>query len=81
MSAVRRSLHDAIDRMDENQACEALALIRQLQRKQSVASAVGVLRGNPTFQLPTTLGEPFPEVEPLPTNGVSATDLLVADRR
>jgi len=81
MSAVRESLIESVRELTDDEARQTLAFVQALRRRTELAELHRRLAGKPGYRLPSPAHPGFPPVEPAPTTGIPASQLLVRDRR
>jgi len=81
MATIREKLRDEVERLTEQEAEEALRIIRSLYHRRDLAPILRRLAGDPTFIVPENIGRPFHKVTPAKGTGRPASELLVEDRR
>lgn len=81
MSQVKQSLYETLDRLDDEQARLILAFATNLQKQGKRSRTLERLAQDPAFQVPAQDPPVFPVVEPIQSDGVPASKLLIEDRR
>jgi len=81
MSTIKESLQNTIDRLNDEEARQVLEFAQILRREGSASSTVRRLAGDPAFEIPSYGPGVFRMVQPITGRGVSASELLVEDRR
>lgn len=81
MSSVKESLHNTIELLSEEEANQILKLMQQLRKSSDLSSTLRRLAYDPAFEIPSNESGDFRIVEPIPGKGITASRLLVEDRR
>lgn len=81
MSSTRESLVASVRALTEEEARQALEFVQALRRRTELAELHRRLGGKPGYRLPSPQHTGFPPVEPAPTTGMPASELLIRDRR
>lgn len=81
MSHVKEILHNAIDSLNDNDAQLMLEYAKRLKEQKEISRTLAILTDDPTFEIPSELNKPFPIVKPIILDGISASELLIKDRR
>ena len=81
MSHVKETLHNAIDSLNDNDAQLILEYAKRLKEQKEISRTLAILTDDPTFEIPSELNKPFPIVRPIIFDGISASELLIKDRR
>ncbi|MBM4084131.1 MAG: hypothetical protein FJ272_05025 [Planctomycetes bacterium] len=81
MGSVKESIHDAIDRMSDEEARRLLEFVKGLRKKTRVSATLRRLAEDPAFSVPPQRNGGFRAVKPVQGKGVPASRLLVEDRR
>jgi len=81
MSAIKESLQDTINRLNDEEAKRVLEFAQLLQRKGAASSLAIRLAGDPAFEIPSQEAGAFRVVQPIQGKGIPASERLVEDRR
>jgi hypothetical protein len=81
MSAVRERLIEKIKRMPEQELKQMLDLSNHLEEAGERVAMINKLMKDRTIRIPKNLSPRFKPVEPLKGKGISASKLLIADRK
>ena len=81
MLAVKESLWHTVELLNEDEACQMLALAQCLRKRIAVPSTLTRLADDPTFRVPSGRRVTFRAVEPIRGRGIAASQLLAEDRR
>jgi len=81
LSQVKQSLYETLERLDDEQVRLILAFATSLQEQSKKSLTLERLAQDPAFKVPTQDPPVFPVVEPIQGDGISASRLLIEDRR
>ncbi len=81
MNAIKESLWRAIEALSDEEAAEALRLIRDLRERHMCMSVLRRLAQDPTFTVPQDMVGGFRSIVPVQGKGAPASSLLIQDRR
>lgn len=81
MSPAKESLLQTIEALSDEEASQAIELIRQLKTESDMDYLYRVLGNNPAFRLPARDNPKLDPVQPAETTGIPASKLLLRDRR
>lgn len=89
MTSVRELLVREVERLSEEEARDVLELLKRRQttgigpetRELTREDLIKRLAGRPGIRVPDPEAPPFEKLEPIPTRGIPASQLLIADRR
>jgi hypothetical protein len=81
MSHIKEILHNAIDSLNDNDAQLILEYAKRLKEQKEISQTLAILTDDPTFEIPSELNKPFLIVRPIIFDGISASELLIKDRR
>jgi len=79
MMTSKESLHNAIEQLSEEECRQLLEFVQYLQ--QTIPATLKQLINDATFNIPSKGFGTFQVVEPVQGEGISASRLLVEDRR
>jgi len=77
MSAIKESLLNEIERLDEKKMRRALEFIQGLHEEKTLEQ----LKSHPAIIVPPASSGRFRKVKPAPTRGIPASQLLIGERR
>jgi hypothetical protein len=81
MLSVKESLRATVDSISDEEALRVLTFIEQMRKHPVRSVTLKRLAGDPTFKVPPRKLGAFAKVDPMEGEGVSASRLLVEDRR
>ena len=81
MPSVKELLYDSIELLSEKEARQLMGVVRILRNKKEISATMKRLAVDATFKVPAKKTKAFRSVQPVKGKGVSASALLVEDRR
>ncbi|KAM3090109.1 hypothetical protein ACKFKG_30850 [Phormidesmis sp. 146-35] len=78
-TSIKDALHQTIDQLSEQDCQQILAFVHSLQ--QNASPTLKRLASDPTFKIPSQGLSIFRTVDPIQAEGISASNLLLEDRR
>jgi hypothetical protein len=81
MSPVKEILHNTIDSLNDDEAQLILEYTKHLKEQKDISQTLAILADDPTFEVPSEEYKDFPIVKPIKCDGISASELLIKDRR
>jgi len=81
MPSIKEALRQMIEQMSDEEAHHMLEFAHHLQHRRVVSLTVKHLATDPVCKVPDSAMKVFPVVEPIHGKGITASRLLVDDRR
>jgi hypothetical protein len=81
MNSVKDILRDTIELLSDEEAHQTLEFTRCLRKTSDTSQTLIRLARNPTFKIPPQRNRAFCVVEPIQGKGITASRLLVENRR
>lgn len=81
MTTARDHVREALDRLNDEEAGEVLALVQEIERRRESSAILERLAADRSFRVPSGGQRLFRRIEPIDAAGRAASELLVEDRR
>ena len=79
MSAIKESLYQTIDQLNEGELLQVLEFAHKINKASEISQIKTSLSNDPAIKVPAD--NSFKKVKPMCGRGISASELLVRDRK